>query len=90
MYACTDAMTATAQGAMVIAGRHPGIAAQLSLDGGMSWQATRIDTPFYANGATVEVEPDVVLYVYDGKYSDARVRAQRLRVTPGGLEPADA
>jgi len=31
-----------------------------------------------------------VLYVYDGKYSDARVRAQRLRVTPGGLEPADA
>jgi len=90
MYACTDAMTATAAGAMVIAGRHPGIGAQLSLDGGMSWQATRIDTPFYANGATVEVEPDVVLYVYDGKYSDARVRAQRLRVTPGGLEPADA
>ena len=89
MYACTDAMTATAQGALFIAGRHPGIGAQLSLDGGMSWQATRIDTPFYANGATVEVEPDVVLYAYDGKYSDARVRAQRLRVTPGGLEPAD-
>ena len=90
MYACTDAITATAQGAVVVAGRHPGIGAQLSQDGGMSWQATRIDTPFYANGSTLEVEPDVVLYVYDGKYSDARVRAQRLRVTPGGLEPADA
>ncbi len=88
MYACTDAMTATTGGAIVIAGRHPGIGAQLSLDGGMSWQATRIDTPFYANGSTLEVEPDVVLYVYDGKYSDARVRAQLLRVTPHGLEPA--
>ena len=33
MYACTDAMTATANGAVVIAGRHPGIGAQVSLDG---------------------------------------------------------
>ena len=90
MYACTDAITATARGALVIAGRHPGIAAQLSLDGGMSWQATRIDTPFYANGATVEVEPDVVLYVYDGKYSDPRVRAQLLQVNSDRLEPAVA
>ena len=88
MYACTDAMELTTSGAIVIAGRHPGLAVQMSLDGGMSWQATRIDTPFYANGSTIEVEPDVVLYVYDGKYSDARVRAQLLRITPHGLEPA--
>ena len=90
MYACSDAITTTARGGVVVAGRHPGIAAQLSLDGGLSWQATRIDTPFYANGATLEVEPDVVLYVYDGKYSDPRVRAQLLRVTPDGLEPVSA
>lgn len=87
MYAATDAMSSTNSGALLIAGRHPGIAVQLSQDDGISWQCWRIDTPFYANGATLEVEPDVVLYVYDGKYSDPRARAQLLRVTPQGLEP---
>jgi hypothetical protein len=87
MYACTDAMSSTTSGALLIAGRHPGIAVQLSQDDGMTWQGTRIDTPFYANGETFEVEPNVVLYVYDGKYSDPFVRAQLLRVTPLGLEP---
>ena len=87
MYACTDAMTSTSSGALFIAGRHPGIAAQVSLDDGMTWGCTRIDTPFYANGFAMETETDVVLYVYDGKYSDPRVRAQLLRITPAGLEP---
>jgi hypothetical protein len=87
MYAATDAMSSTESGALLIAGRHPGIAVQLSQDDGISWQCSRIDTPFYANGATLEVEPSVVLYVYDGKYSDPHARAQLLRVTPHGLEP---
>jgi hypothetical protein len=87
MYACTNAMSSTTSGALLIAGRHPGIAVQLSLDDGMTWQCTRIDTPFYANGETFEVAPNVVLYVYDGKYSDPFVRAQLLRVTSQGLEP---
>ena len=37
-------------------------------------------------GAMVEVEPDVVLYVYWDSY-ESRMRAQRIRVTPAGLEP---
>ncbi|MSO21832.1 MAG: DUF1080 domain-containing protein [Acidobacteria bacterium] len=87
MYASTDSMSSTASGGLLIAGRHPGIAVQLSQDSGISWQCARIDTPFYANGATLEVEPNVILYIYDGKYSDPRARAQLLRVTPQGLEP---
>ena len=33
------------------------------------------------------VEPDVILYIYDGKYSDPRVRAQLIRVTPEPVKP---
>jgi hypothetical protein len=87
MYAATNSMTSTESGYLVIAGRHPGVGLQVSRDDGMTWQTTRIDTPFYANGFSLEVEPDVVLYIYDGKYSDPQVRAQLIRVTPERAEP---
>ena len=87
MYAATNSMTSTTSGYLVIAGRHPGVGLQVSRDDGMTWRTTRIDTPFYANGFSLEVEPDVVLYIYDGKYSDPRVRAQLIRVTPEKAEP---
>jgi hypothetical protein len=90
MYAATNSMSSTASGALLIAGRHPGVAVQLSRDHGMTWRCTRIDTPFYANGVTCEVEPNVILYIYDGKYSDPRVRAQLIRVAPDRLEPEPA
>ena len=87
MYAATNSMSSTASGTLLIAGRHPGVGVRTSYDDGMTWECTRIDTPFYANGFSYEVEPDVVLYIYNGKYSDPRVRAQLIRVTPLGIEP---
>ena len=60
MYACDDAMVSTASGALFIAGRHPGIAGQVSFDRSMTWQCHRIDTPFYANGSAYEVEPTII------------------------------
>jgi hypothetical protein len=77
----------TASGALLIGGRHPGLAVQASFDDGMSWHCYRIDTAFYANGQMYEVEPNVVLFMYSAKYSDTRIRAQLLRVTDHGLEP---
>ena len=59
----------------------------LSFDDGHSWQAVTIDTGCGAMGSMCEVEPDLVLYCYNGTF-DTWVRAQFLRVTPGGLEPA--
>jgi hypothetical protein len=63
------------------------MALQASYDDGITWQCYRIDTPFYANGTMYEVEPDLVMFVYDAKYSHPRQRAQLIRVTEEGLEP---
>ena len=41
--------------------------------------------PFYANGETFEVEPNVVLYVYDGKYSDPFYGSVNVAVADGKL-----
>ncbi len=84
MYACHSAMLRTASGALLIGGRFPGLAVQVSHDDGMTWQCYRIDTATWANGAMFEVEPDVVVFLYGGK---GELRRQRLRVTADGLEP---
>ena len=57
---------------------------QVSRDNGYTLQCHQIDTAAWANGSMLEVEPDVVLYVYGGR---KELRCQRLRVTPDGLEP---
>ena len=71
--------------AFLVGGRFPGLAVQVSHDDGMTWKCYRIDTCGWANGAMIEVEPDVVLFLYGGKNE---MRGQFLRVTPDGLEPA--
>ncbi len=55
---------------------------QVSRDGGMSWTCYRIDTCGWANGAMIEVEPDVVAFLYGGK---GNLRGQLLKVTPDDL-----
>ncbi|MEX0613340.1 MAG: sialidase family protein, partial [Pirellulales bacterium] len=86
MYATAAPSRATASGALVVAGRMPGLAAYISHDDGMSWQGYRIGTDVWAMGSMIEVKPDVLLYVYmDSRGSHAR--AQFLRVTADGLEP---
>jgi len=95
MYACTNAMITTTSGVILIGGRFPGIGVQISRDNGMTWKCFRIDTCCWANGAMYEVEPDVVLFIYGGKFvtepkdTGKLLRGQLLRVTPEGLEPAD-
>jgi len=96
MYAAYNSMLTTTSGALIIGGRFPGLAVQVSHDDGMTWKCYRIDTALYANGAIYEVEPDLVLYVYGGKYltqevsrqTASELRGQFLRITPDGLEPA--
>ena len=40
-------------------------------------------------GAMLAVEPDVVLWVYGGRGNPEQLRAQRIRITSDGIEPAD-
>ena len=87
MYGGPD-MVCTTSGALVIGGRFPDIAVQVSHDDGMTWQCYRIDSAIWANGAMYEVAPDVVLFLYGGPVDPEELRAQLLRVTPEGLEPA--
>jgi hypothetical protein len=87
MWAATNSMLSTESGALLIAGRHPGLAFHLSYDDGMTWQCFRFDTTFWANGCTYEVEPDLVLYASTAKYSDSHVRVHLIRITPDGPEP---
>jgi hypothetical protein len=84
MYACTRAIVCTTAGAILIGGRFPGLAVQVSRDGGMSWTCHRIDTCSWANGAMIEVEPDVVAFLYGGKDN---LCGQLLRVTSDDLVP---
>ncbi len=88
MYACNNSMISTSSGALIIGGRFPGMAVQVSQDDGMTWQCYRIDnSAIWANGAMYEVAPDVVLFVYGGPDSPQEMRAQLLRVTSEGIYP---
>ena len=85
MYA--TGMTSTTSGALIIGGRFPGMAVEVSRDGGMTWNFYQIDTATWANGAMFEIEPDVVLYIYGGWASPERLRYQIMRLTQTGMEP---
>ena len=86
MWASTCSMSCTASGALLIAGRHPGLAFQLSYDDGMTWQCYRFDTTFWANGVTCEIGPDLMMYASTAKYADPHVRAHLIQITPDGPE----
>lgn len=82
--------TQTVSGAMVFAVRFPCLTVYVSHDGGVTWRGTMID---YASqggnpNGILEVEPDVILLTYNLVVPPNRTRAQRLRITPEGMEPA--
>lgn len=89
MYACNNSMITTSSGALITGGRFPGMGVQVSHDSGMSWKCFQIDTAAWSNGAMIEVEPNVVLWVYGGRDKPRQLRVQRIRVTSDGIEPAD-
>ena len=82
-------LTSTASGALVATHRFPYFTANVSWDGGVTWDAgTILDYPLWANQKAIEVEPDVVLVVYMGhivERGQADARLLRLRVTRQGL-----
>ena len=93
-YACTSPTQPTASGALLVAGRLPGLAVNISHDDALNWRTYRVGTDTWAMGAMLEVEPDLLLYVYmstlQGSGQTGKIgylRAQYLRVTPGGLVP---
>ena len=80
-------MVRTASGAVLMAHRLPELTVHCSMDDGRSWDAgTIIDSGLWAMGSMVEVEADKVLYIYWDSF-EGLMRAQYIRVTPGGLEP---
>ncbi len=85
-----QSMIRTRSGAIVCAHRYPQYSINVSRDDGLNWdQGTIIDNPAWAMGAMTEVEPDVVLCVYQNEPQDLPLRVQRIRITPGGITPAD-
>ena len=85
-----QSMVRLRSGAIVVAHRYPQYTIHVSRDGGLNWdQGTLIDCPAWAMGAMVEVEPDVVLCVYMNTPRDLPLLAQRIRITPTGVTPAD-
>jgi hypothetical protein len=83
----TPNMLRTSSGALLVAHRLPGLTMHCSRDDGHTWdQGTTIDGALWAMGAMVEVEPDVVLYVYYDA-QESCMRAQRFSVTADCLVP---
>lgn len=87
MYACTQSMTSTQNGALIVGGRFPGLGVQVSHDGGMTWTGYMIDNACWANGAMFEIEPNVVLFIYGGRMEPRQLRGQLIRITDDGIEP---
>jgi hypothetical protein len=84
----TPNMLRTDSGAILVPHRHPNLTVHTSLDDGRTFdQGTRIDSGVWAMGSILEVEPNLVLYIYFDSYL-SRMRGQFIRITPEGIEPA--
>ena len=83
-------MLRTASGALLVAHRLPSMTINCSFDDGHTWdEGTLVDSAIWIMGSMIEVEPDVVLYVYWDSF-ESLMRAQYFRVTSTGLEPIRA
>jgi len=77
----------TSSGAVLVAHRLSSMTIHSSRDDGHTWdQGTMIDGSIWVMGSMIEIEPDVVLYVYWDSF-ESLMRAQFIRVTRTGLEP---
>jgi len=85
-----SAMVKTASGVVVFPTRFPGLTLHHTRDDGMTWDdgggGTYLDTSIWAMGSLVEVEPNVVLFIYMDSWNN-KLRAQFIRVTPAGVSP---
>jgi hypothetical protein len=81
-----NTMLATAGGAILVAGRMPGLGLHVSFDQGLSWKHYQIGTDIWAMGNMYEVEPGVVLFVYMDSHNTL-LRAQLIEVISDGVRP---
>ena len=80
-------MIRTVSGRLVVAHRLTGLTIHTSPDEGMSWdEGAVIDSGIWAMGCMLEVEPDVVLYIYWDSF-ESQMRMQRFRVSDDGIHP---
>jgi len=80
-------MTRTASGFIIIAHRLPGLTVDVSADDGQTWtHSTMIDSAIWAMGSMLEVEPDIILYIYWDSF-ESLMRGQFFKVTGSGLIP---
>ena len=86
-YACAMLPHPTASGALVVGGRFPGCAVNVSRDNGMTWERYRIGVDLMCGGSMAEIAPDVVMWVFADTWRSS-VRAHAIRITPTGIEPA--
>ena len=86
-YACVMLPHPTASGALVIGGRMPGLGLHVSRDDGMTWSHYQIGTDIWVGGSMYEVAPDVVMWVHGDSW-ESSARAEFIRITPTGIEPA--
>ena len=82
----------TESGVVMFPVRFPGLTIHSTTDDGMTWDGggggTYIDTSIWAMGSMVEVEPNLVLFLYMDSFG-GKTRAQYIRVLPDGtLHPA--
>jgi hypothetical protein len=83
----TPNMLRTASGALLVAHRLPSLTIHCGWEDGRTWdEGTLIDSGLWVMGSMVEVEPDVVLYIYWDSF-ESRMRGQFFKVTRKGLEP---
>lgn len=81
-------MLKTSSGALILGHRYPGLTVNVSRDHGISWsEQVTIDLASWANGAMIEVEPDLILFMYMTDEKEGFLRAQYFRVTPKRIEP---
>lgn len=81
-------MLRTGSGKVLVAHRLPSLTIHCSPDEGHTWdQGTTIDGSLWAMGSMIELEPDLVLYVYS---ATTLMRGQFIRVAPSGLKPVRA
>jgi hypothetical protein len=80
-------MLRTNSGAILVAHRMPGLTINTSLDDGRTFdQGTMIDSGLWAMGSMIEVQSNLVLYIYWDSF-ESRMRGQLIRVTPTGIAP---
>jgi hypothetical protein len=80
-------MGRTSSGVLLVAHRFPNHSINVSYDNGLTWDAgTTVDFPVWAMGCMMEVQPEVMLFVYMDANREF-LRSQLIRVTREGLEP---